>query len=124
MVNYYYALSPSISFSPSPHHPAGIDYVSETVSYPFPPTDQALLNDTYNLTVPDRLRQSLPVSLPFCANISIIDDDIVENGSSKVLQLNISHISSMVTFVPPLTAMVSIEDDDSELHIKTTTQVL
>ena len=116
MVNYDHILSPSIFLYLSSHCPDGLDYVFELGPFQFPPTDQAVLNYTYNLAVPDRLRQSLPISLPLCANISIIDNDIIENGIPKVLRLNISHDSSMVTFIPPTTATVTIVDDDSKLN--------
>lgn len=102
-----------VSFSTSFHPAASVDYNMQPISIQLLPTDQALLSATYKLPVRDRLRQPLPASPPFCANFSIIDDDIAESEVSKVLRLNISHGNSLITFAPPLAATVTIEDDDS-----------
>ena len=97
-------------------HSAGIDYDPQSVD--LPPTDQSLLNATYDLSVVDRLRQPLPVSPPICASISILDDGIVNSEDSSVLQITISHNGSMVTIIPPLIAMVTIEEGNSKLTVK------
>ena len=80
----------------------------------FPPTSQDILDSISGLPVAQRLALPAPVSAPLCTNVSIIDDDILEQVHTKLFRLELSHPDRAVTFSAPSTAEVIITDDDSK----------
>ena len=69
----------------------------------------------FRLPVADRLNFGpAPISPPICNNVTLIDDDILEQVDTKSFRLDLSHPDAVVTFTPPQTAQVVITDDDSE----------
>ena len=54
----------------------------------------------------------LPNSEPQCARISIIDDQVLEAVSSKILLLNVQENETYVRLEDPHSVIVTISDDD------------
>ncbi len=94
----------------------GVDYLPQSLSFQFPPTDVTILNNSFSLSVSERLRQPLPLSPPVCANVSIINDDILEANKFKSFFLNLSHPGPVVQLRTPHVATVIIADDDGKLR--------
>ena len=93
----------------------GVDFQSQSLPVVFPATQQQILDSMNNLTVPERLSRPTPTSPPICINVSIIDDDILEQVDTKSFHLNLSHPDTAVVFSAPLSAEVIVTDDDSKL---------
>ena len=67
------------------------------------------------MSVIDRLNLPPPVSPPFCVNVSIINDDVLEHDKIKQFFLDLSHQGdARIGFTSPQTATVTITDDDSK----------
>lgn len=95
---------------------AGTDFLQQTVSLEIPVTEQSILDAMFSLPVPQRLNNPLPTSPPICTSFSIVDDDILELQPSKQFLLNLSHPDPAVSLIQPLTAVVTVTDDDSKLN--------
>ncbi len=94
-----------------------VDFESQSLTIPFPATEQQILDNMNNLPVPQRLNLTAPTSPPICTNVSIIDDDILEQVTIKSFHLDLSHPDPAVTFTSPLRATVTITDDDGERQV-------
>lgn len=91
---------------------AGIDFQPQSVELTFPPTNQSVLDDLYQLPVEQRLAASLHESDPQCSRVEIIDDDVLEQTNSKLLRLSLTLGGPHVQFEDPNTVLVTIIDDD------------
>lgn len=65
-----------------------------------------------SLGVTERFSLPGPISPPICNNVTLIDDNILEQVDTKSFHLSLSHPDRAVLFSPPLTAEVTITDDD------------
>lgn len=92
----------------------GVDFLAQSLPLVFPPTEQAILDQLINMTLSEQLELGVPVSAPVCANVSIIDDDLVELDTSKHFFVNLSHPDPTVLFRSSQAAEITISDDDSE----------
>ena len=91
---------------------AGTDFLSQSVQLVIPVTEQSVLDEMYSLPAPERLNVSLPTSPPVCASISIVDDDILELQQTREFAVSLSDPDPAIFFVEPLTAVVTVIDDD------------
>ena len=108
-------LSLSLS-SPSPSlSTENVDFQPQSVQLTFPPTNQSILDDLYQLPVSEQLTAPLPLSGPQCSHVAILDDDILEETESKLLRLTLSMGGTHVQFADPSTTYVTIIDDDGKI---------
>ena len=91
---------------------AGVDFEPQSVQLTFPPTNQTILDDLYQLPVAEQLTAPLPMSSPQCSRVAILDDDILEEGDPKLLRLSLTMGGPYVQFETPSTVLVTIVDDD------------
>ena len=103
------SLSLSFSHSIATEH---VDFQPQSVKLTFPPTNQSILDDLYQLPVSEQLNAPLPVSSPQCSRVAVLDDDILEGAESKLLRLSLSNNGPHVQFEAPSTVYVTIMDDD------------
>lgn len=96
----------------------GVDYPATPLFVSLPPSADELLAEAFSPQVPNRLALPLPQSPPFCANFSIINDDIVEMLQYKNFHITLTNSSPSVEVLTPTVAMVTIEDDDCEWYKK------
>lgn len=89
-----------------------VDFLPQSVKLTFPPTNQSILDDLYQLPVAQQLNAPLPMSSPQCSRVAILDDDILEGTESKLLRLTLSNGGHHVQFEEPSTVYVTIMDDD------------
>lgn len=91
----------------------GTDFHEQSLPLVFPPTEQSILDNMFSLPVADRLNfGSAAISSPICNNVTLINDDILEQVDTKSFRLDLSRPDSAVKFTPPQTAQVVITDDD------------
>ena len=94
--------------------PAGVDFEPQSVQLTFPPTNQSILDDLYQLPIAQRLSAPLPESSPVCSRVEIIDDNILEETEEKLLRLELTLGGPHVHFESPSSVLVTILDDDGE----------
>lgn len=92
----------------------GVDYQAMPLFVSVPPSTDELLAEAFSLQVPSRLALPLPHSAPFCANLSIINDDVTELLLYKNFHVTLTSNLASLQVQPPAVAMVTIEDDDRE----------
>lgn len=100
-------------------HAVDTDFFTQSLPLTFPPTEQSILDSMNSLSVADRMNLLPgPTSSPICNNVTIIDDDILEQVDTKSFSLSLSHPDAAVIFSSPLTARVTITDDDCKFIAK------
>ena len=89
-----------------------MDFEPQSVQLTFPPTNQTILDDLYQLPVAEWPDAPLPESSPVCSRVEIIDDDILEETEVKLLRLRLTLGGPHVEFESPSSVLVTIVDDD------------
>ena len=80
----------------------------------FPPTNQSILDQLYQLPVAEQQTADLPEDVLQCSRVEIIDDNVLEQSSSKLLRLTLTMGGPHVLFESPSTVHVTIIDDDGK----------